>query len=95
MNANRKKPGRTFKMDLAKFDAHVIQPHEYEEIPELTDEALANGTYRPIGRPVAVDPRKQVTIRLPASALTSWKASGPGWQTRMAELLIRRAPKAA
>ncbi|MGD3046824.1 BrnA antitoxin family protein [Xanthomonas oryzae] len=21
-----------------------------------------------------------------------WKASGPGWQTRMAELLSRRAP---
>ncbi len=23
---------------LAEFDAHVIQPEEYEDIPELTDE---------------------------------------------------------
>jgi hypothetical protein len=24
--------------DLAKLDAHVIEPEEYEDIPELTDE---------------------------------------------------------
>jgi hypothetical protein len=27
--------------DLAKVDAHVIQPHEYEEAPEIDDESLA------------------------------------------------------
>jgi hypothetical protein len=27
--------------DLARVDAHVIQPHEYEVLPELTDEVLA------------------------------------------------------
>jgi uncharacterized protein (DUF4415 family) len=92
MSANRKKSGRRTKTDLARLDAHVIQPHEYDEIPELTDESLTNGTYRPVGRPVSVDPRRQVTIRLPESALASWRDSGPGWQSRMAELLIKRAP---
>ena len=29
---------RTTGSDLAKIDRHVIQPHEYEEIPELTDD---------------------------------------------------------
>jgi hypothetical protein len=29
---------RTTKSDLKKVDRHVIQPHEYEEIPELTDD---------------------------------------------------------
>jgi hypothetical protein len=24
--------------DLRKVDRHVVQPHEYDEIPELTDE---------------------------------------------------------
>ena len=24
--------------DLKKVDRHVIQPHEYDEVPELTDE---------------------------------------------------------
>jgi uncharacterized protein (DUF4415 family) len=93
MSANRKKSGRRIKTDLARLDAHVIQPHEYEEIPELTDESLRNGTYRPLGRPVSVDPRLQVTIRLPESALKSWRSSGAGWQSRMAEVLIKRAPK--
>ena len=27
--------------DLAKVDAHVIQPEEFEEIPELSDEWFA------------------------------------------------------
>jgi hypothetical protein len=27
--------------DLAKLDAHVIQPHEYEEAPEIDDAWLA------------------------------------------------------
>ena len=27
--------------DLKKVDAHVIQPEEYDEAPELTDEQLA------------------------------------------------------
>jgi hypothetical protein len=26
--------------DLKKVDRHVIQPHEYDEVPELTDEMV-------------------------------------------------------
>jgi hypothetical protein len=29
--------------DLAKVATHVIQPEEYEELPELTDDMLARG----------------------------------------------------
>jgi hypothetical protein len=29
---------RVLGSDLKKVDRHVVQPHEYEEIPELTDE---------------------------------------------------------
>jgi len=92
MTVSKRKRTKKLGSDLAKVDAHVIQPNEYDEIPELTDEALRNGTYRRIGRPISVDPRRQVTIRLPASTLVSWRESGPGWQSRMAELLIKRAP---
>jgi uncharacterized protein (DUF4415 family) len=53
---------------------------------------MRRGTVKRAGRPVAADPRRQVTIRLPESVLSAWKASGPGWQTRMAELLSKRAP---
>lgn len=53
---------------------------------------LKRGTVRRAGRPMATDPRRQVTIRLPESVLAAWKATGPGWQTCMADLLGRRAP---
>ena len=29
---------RVLGSDLRKVDRHIVQPHEYEEIPELTDE---------------------------------------------------------
>jgi uncharacterized protein (DUF4415 family) len=83
---------RVSKTDWARVDVHVIQPEEYEEIPELTDEEFARGVFKRAGRPVAVDPRRQVTIRVPESVLARWRNSGPGWQTRMAELLAKRAP---
>lgn len=32
---------RTLKSSLAEVDAHLIQPGEYDELPELTDAMLA------------------------------------------------------
>jgi hypothetical protein len=31
---------RALGSDLKKVDRHVIQPHEYDEVPELTDEMM-------------------------------------------------------
>lgn len=92
MNANKHASARTLKSDLKRVDAHQIKRHEYKDLPEVTDDMLRRGTVKRAGRPVATNPRRQVTIRLPQSVLATWKASGPGWQTRMAELLTRRAP---
>lgn len=80
---------RILGSDLARVDAHVIQPEEYEELPELTEEMLARGVFKKNGRPISLNPRKQVTIRLPADVLERWRATGPGWQTRMADLLSK------
>lgn len=91
MNANKPVSARTLKSDLKRVDAHKVKASEYKELPELSDAMLKRGTVKRAGRPVATDPRRQVTIRLPASVLAKWKASGPGWQTRMAELLSKRA----
>ena len=33
-----------------------------------------------------------VSLRIPQDTLASWKASGPGWQTRMADVLAKGAP---
>jgi uncharacterized protein (DUF4415 family) len=39
------------------------------------------------GRPVSPNPRKLISLRLPADVIARWKATGPGWQTRMAARL--------
>ena len=92
MNASKPASARTLKSDLKRVDAHKVKLSEYKDLPELTDAMLKRGTVKRAGRPVATNPRRQVTIRLPESVLEDWKASGPGWQTRMAELISKRAP---
>lgn len=42
---------RTLKSDLAKIDAHVVQPAEYEELPELDDAMLARSVVNRPGVP--------------------------------------------
>ena len=37
--------------------------------------------------PVSANPRKLISIRLPVDEIEQWRATGPGWQTRMAERL--------
>jgi uncharacterized protein (DUF4415 family) len=89
MAAKKGASRRTLKSDLAKVDAHSVRSSEYRELPELTPEMLARAKVKKGGRPVSDNPRKLITIRLPADVLERWKASGPGWQTRMADRLSR------
>ena len=90
MNANKPTSGRSLtKSDLARVDAHAVAPQEYEELPELTDEMLARARLNKGVRPVSANPRKLISLRLPADVIERWKATGPGWQTRMAERLSK------
>ena len=89
MNANRPASHRSLKSDLARVDAHVVKKGEYEELPELTEEMLARAKVNKGGRPVSSNPRKLLSLRLPADVIERWKATGPGWQTRMAERLSK------
>ena len=89
MNANKPGSGRSSKSDLARVDRHVVKVEEYEELPELTEEMLAQAKVNRGGRPVSPNPRKLISLRLPADLIERWKATGPGWQTRMAERLSK------
>jgi uncharacterized protein (DUF4415 family) len=71
--------------------------------PELTDEWFARARRvtpaearrfraawkRGRGRPVSERKKVSVTIRIDPDVLTALKAQGPGWQTRVNELLAR------
>ena len=86
MSAKRKQSGR----DSSSRD----------EPPEITASWVAEADLRKgkvlvrRGRPKLENPRKLLSLRLPQSVITSWKSSGPGWQTRMAEVLERSKPRA-
>jgi uncharacterized protein (DUF4415 family) len=89
MTANKRALQDTLKSDLEKVDAHVVQPREYDELPELTDDMLGRAVVNRGGRPRSENPRKLISIRLPADVIERWKATGPGWQTRMADRLSK------
>jgi len=89
MNAKKPASRRSLKSDLARVDAHKIRAKEYNELPELTEEMLARARLNKGGRPLSPNPRKLISLRLPADVIDRWKATGPGWQTRMAERLSK------
>jgi uncharacterized protein (DUF4415 family) len=86
-----KKPGS--HTNWAEFDAHVITPEEYEDIPELTDEWFGKadlhvgGKLVRRGRPPSANRKEAVSIRLSPEVLSHFRADGAGWQTRIDEAL--------
>ena len=69
------------------------------ESPEITEEWIAGADmFRGKklvrrGRPMLQNPRQLLSLRLPPQVIASWKATGPGWQTRMAQVLEKSTPK--
>lgn len=88
---------RVLSGDLAKVDAHIIQPEEYEELPEWTDEMFDQADFRigdklvRRGRPKADKAKELTSLRLDPEVLAHFKAGGPGWQTRINDALRRAA----
>lgn len=81
--------------DLPDDDRYYGVPDE--DTPELTEEAVRNsiparqffaerGLPLP-GRPKADKPKVAVSLRLDQDVVEGFKASGPGWQTRMNSVL--------
>ena len=87
MNVNKPVSRRSLASNLKQVNAHHIAPHEYEELPELTEDMLARAKLKKGGRPLSASPRKSISLRLPPEVIERWRATGPGWQTRMAERL--------
>jgi uncharacterized protein (DUF4415 family) len=86
---------RVIHTDLARLDAHEVQPEEYEDIPELTDEFFDKAEIRHgdkiirRGRPPLDLPKKLVSLRLDRDVIDAFRASGPGWQSRINAALRR------
>ena len=60
-----------------------------EVLPQLFGEKVAGAMLKRRGRPKTGAARTSISLRLPPETLARWKATGPGWQTRMAETLAK------
>ena len=79
-----------YQSDLGRIDRHEITDEEYAEIPELDDESFSSvptSTKETAlikrGRPKSEAPKVPINIRLSPDVIERFKASGPGWQTRI------------
>ena len=89
MKERKRASRRSLKSDLARVDAHSVKPEEYNELPELTEDMRARARINKGGRPLSLNPRRLISLRLPADVIERWRATGPGWQTRMAKRLSK------
>lgn len=84
-------------MNVKRKNSSRISPDP--DLPEITDDWIAGADLYHgdklvrRGRPKLENPRQLLSLRLPPQVIARWKASGPGWQTRMAEVLEKSAPK--
>ena len=89
MPAKKRVSRRSLGSDLKRVDAHKIKAHEYVDGPRLSEEMFSRMVVKKRGRPVTGNARRLLTLRLPVEVIERWKATGPGWQTRMAERLSK------
>jgi len=58
-----------------------------ELLPKIFGARTAAAMLKPRGRPKSPDSKVAISLRLSPDTLARWKATGPGWQTRMAKVL--------
>lgn len=64
-----------------------------EVLPKLIGKQAAARLLKPRGRPKSPDAKVSISLRIAPETLARWKASGPGWQTRMAAALSKASPR--
>ncbi|HRA94357.1 MAG TPA: BrnA antitoxin family protein [Aestuariivirga sp.] len=72
-----------------------------DDAPELTQEWFARadlyrgGQLVRRGRPLGSGTKELVSLRLDKKALAAFKATGPGWQSRINDTVVRSARRLA
>lgn len=100
--------GRLMKRSIDWVKAADLSPEELDRLLEADHDevddnlppndaqlaAAQPGKRRPGQRGPGKRPAKVLlTLRVDPATLEAWKATGQGWQTKMSDLLARRAPR--
>lgn len=80
--------------DYESTDEELAQAKPMAEaLPELHAALVAEIAGRKAGRPKLETPKRSIALRVDADVLEAFKATGPGWQTRMNAVLRAWAKK--
>lgn len=85
----------------AKKSGFISKLDPADDAPELTEEWFAradlyrNGKLVRRGRPLGSGTKELVSLRLDKKALAAFKATGPGWQARINDTVVRSARRLA
>ena len=72
---------------LRQNELDGIEPEDDVDSPDATQPMREVVTQRRAGRPAGSGNKEQVAIRFDKDVLSSFRATGPGWQTRMNDAL--------
>ena len=82
------KPKKTIRENPEWTTAMIAKARPAREVlPKIFGARTAAAMLKPRGRPKSPESRVAISLRLPPDTLARWKATGPGWQTRMANVL--------
>ncbi|QTF92476.1 BrnA antitoxin family protein [Halomonas sp. BM-2019] len=81
MSANSRNTGPGW---IDPDDAPELDDDFFEEADEYRGDQLVRR-----GRPKAMRPKERITIRLDQEVVEAFRATGPGWQTRVNQALKR------
>jgi uncharacterized protein (DUF4415 family) len=73
--------------------AAPLTPEEIKTLRPAREWFAEHGIPMPRGRPKGNETKEPVTIRMSKTVLDYFKADGPGWQTRVNEVLEREVRK--
>lgn len=68
----------------AKWTSEQVAEFKKDDAPELTDEWFAAASVNNTGKPL---PRESIHLKVPPSVLEYFRAEGPGYQTRINNVL--------
>ncbi|MBI5187311.1 MAG: BrnA antitoxin family protein [Nitrospinae bacterium] len=82
------KPKKTVRVNPEWTAAMIAKARPAKKVlPEIFGARTAAAMLKPRGRAKSSDSKIAISLRLPPDTLARWKATGPGWQTRMADIL--------
>ncbi|MDD5028534.1 MAG: BrnA antitoxin family protein [Rhodoferax sp.] len=82
--------GRVLRLPTDAEDARIRAGIDADPDTHAVSDAEFAQMRRP-GRPVGSGSKTQITLRLDTAVVEKFKASGPGWQTRINEVLRAHA----